>query len=100
MSRYFFHLASPTHPVRDRNGVDLAGLDAAHWHAMRLVYRLRAHAAETGEDWVIHKRHRTRLLGDLAQHWHRARQHHAQPELGGSLSKSGGYPGKRDPVPR
>ena len=53
MPRYFFHLMSPTHPVRDRNGVELAGLDAAHWHAMRLVYRLREHAAETGEDWVI-----------------------------------------------
>ena len=23
------------------------------WHAMHLVYRLREHAPETGEDWVI-----------------------------------------------
>jgi Domain of unknown function (DUF6894) len=53
MPRYFFHLASPTHPVRDTRGVELAGLHAAHWHAMRLVYRLRANAAATVEDWVI-----------------------------------------------
>jgi hypothetical protein len=53
MTRYYFHLVSPTNPVRDRTGVELAGLTAAHWHAMRLVYRLREHAAETGEDWVL-----------------------------------------------
>jgi hypothetical protein len=53
MPRYFFHLKSPTRPVRDKTGVELSGLEAAHWHAMRLAYRLREHAAETGEDWVI-----------------------------------------------
>jgi hypothetical protein len=53
MPRYYFHLKSPTRPVRDRTGVELSGLEAAHWHAMRLAYRLREHAAETGEDWVI-----------------------------------------------
>jgi hypothetical protein len=39
--------------VQDRCGVELSGLAAAHWHATRLVYRLREHAAETGEDWVV-----------------------------------------------
>jgi hypothetical protein len=39
--------------VRDKTGVELSGLEAAHWRAMRLAYRLREHAAETGEDWVI-----------------------------------------------
>lgn len=53
MPRYYFHVVSPKNPVRDAHGVELAGLDAAHWHAMRLVYRLREHAPETGEDWVI-----------------------------------------------
>ena len=53
MPRYFFHLKSPSRPVRDKTGVELSGLEAAHWHAMRLAYRLREHAAETGEDWVI-----------------------------------------------
>ena len=53
MPRYYFHLKSPSCPVRDKTGVELPGLEAAHWHAMRLAYRLREHAAETGEDWVI-----------------------------------------------
>ena len=53
MPRYYFHLRSPTRPVRDKTGVELSGLEAAHWHAMRLAYRLREQAAETGEDWVI-----------------------------------------------
>ena len=53
MPRYYFHLRSQTRPVRDKTGVELSGLEAAHWHAMRLAYRLREHAAETGEDWVI-----------------------------------------------
>jgi hypothetical protein len=53
MPRYFFHVASRSNPVRDRTGVELAGLNAAHWHAMHLIYRLRDHAAEAGEDWVL-----------------------------------------------
>src|SRR5258705_8523340 len=40
MPRYYFHLKSPSRPVRDKTGVELSGLEAAHWHAMRLVYRL------------------------------------------------------------
>jgi hypothetical protein len=53
MPRYYFHVVSRKNPVRDAYGVELAGLDAAHWHAMHLVYRLREHAGETGDDWVI-----------------------------------------------
>lgn len=53
MPRYFFHVASRSNPVRDQTGVELAGLNAAHWHAMHLIYRLRGHAAEAGEDWVL-----------------------------------------------
>lgn len=53
MPRYYFHVVSRKNPVRDAYGVELAGLDAAHWHAMHLVYRLREHAPEAGEDWVI-----------------------------------------------
>ena len=53
MPRYYFHLMSPTNPVRDRTGVELPGLAAAHWHAPRPVYRLREHAAKTGEDRVL-----------------------------------------------
>jgi hypothetical protein len=53
MPRYFFHLVSPTNPVRDTQGVVLTGLNAAHWHAVHLVYRLRTHAGEAGDDWVL-----------------------------------------------
>ena len=53
MPRYFFHIVSRKNPVRDAYGVELAGLEAAHWHAMRLVYRLREHAGDASEDWVI-----------------------------------------------
>jgi hypothetical protein len=53
MPRYFFHLASPTNPVRDTQGVELTGLNAAHWHAMHLVYRIRTHTSEAGDDWVV-----------------------------------------------
>ena len=53
MPRYFFHIVSRKNPVRDAYGVELAGLEAAHWHAMHLVYRLREHAGDVSEDWVI-----------------------------------------------
>jgi Domain of unknown function (DUF6894) len=53
MPRYYFHIVSPGHAVRDTRGVELAGLDAAHWHAMHLIYRLRAHSRDAVEDWVI-----------------------------------------------
>jgi hypothetical protein len=33
MPRYYFHLKSPSRPVRDRTGVELPGREAAHWHA-------------------------------------------------------------------
>jgi hypothetical protein len=56
--RAIFCLRSPTRPVRDQTGAELSGLEAAHWHAVRLSYRLREHAAETGEDWVNRGRRR------------------------------------------
>ena len=53
MPRYFFNLVSPTNPVRDTRGVELAGLNAAHWHAMHLIYRIRTYAGEADDDWVV-----------------------------------------------
>jgi hypothetical protein len=53
MPRYFFHVVSRSNPVRDSYGVDLPGIEAAHWHALRLIYRLCEHVSETGEDWAI-----------------------------------------------
>ena len=53
MPRYFFHLVPQTNPVRDTRGVELVGLNAAHWHAMHLIYRIRTHAGEADDDWVV-----------------------------------------------
>lgn len=40
MQRFFFHFASPDETVRDRRGVVLSDLAAAHGHAMKLVREL------------------------------------------------------------
>jgi hypothetical protein len=53
MPRYYFNIVSPGKSVRDAHGVELAGLDVAHWHAMHLIYRLRANSLDAVEDWVI-----------------------------------------------
>lgn len=53
MPRDFFDLVSPSNPVRDTQGVELTGLNAAHWPAVHLVYRLRTHAVGAGDDWVV-----------------------------------------------
>jgi hypothetical protein len=53
MPRYYFHIVSPGNSVRDGRGVELPGLDAALWHAMHLIYRLRAYARDAVEDWII-----------------------------------------------
>ena len=96
MPRYYFHVVSPRNPVRDAHGVELAGLDAAHWHAMHLVYRLREHAPETGEDWVIEVSDETgaRPLVVLPRAVPMLREATKPAELGGSLSNLGGDPGE------
>jgi hypothetical protein len=98
MPRYYFHVASPRNPVRDAHGVELAGLDAAYWHAMHLVYRLREHAPETGEDWVIEVSDETgaRPLVVLPRAVPMLREATKPAELGGSLSNLGGDPGEGD----
>ena len=98
MPRYYFHVVSPRNPVRDSHGVELAGLDAAHWHAMHLVYRLREHAPETGEDWVIEVSDElgARPLVVLPRAVPMLRVATKPSELGGSLSNLGGNPGEGD----
>ena len=90
MPRYYFHVVSPRNPVRDAHGVELAGLDAAHWHAMHLVYRLREHAPETGEDWVIEVSDETgaRPLVVLPRAVPMLREASKPVELGGSPLRS------------
>jgi hypothetical protein len=89
MPRYYFHVVSPRNPVRDAHGVELAGLDAAHWHAMHLVYRLREHAPETGEDWVIEVSDETgaRPLVVLPRAVPMLREARTPTELGGGPSQ-------------
>jgi hypothetical protein len=53
MPRYFFHFVSPHHVVRDSRGVELAGLSAAHWYAVKLVYQMHAHVPKLDDDWKI-----------------------------------------------
>jgi hypothetical protein len=91
MPRYYFHVVSPRNPVRDVHGVELAGLDAAHWHAMHLVYRLREHAGETSEDWVIEVSDETgaRPLVVLPHAVPMLREARKKPELGGVPLKFG-----------
>ena len=98
MPRYYFHVVSPRNPVRDAHGVELAGLDAAHWHAMHLVYRLREHAPETGEDWVVEVSDETgaRPLVVLPHAVPMLREAKKPAEFGGSLSNSGGVPSEGD----
>jgi hypothetical protein len=98
MPRYYFHVVSPRNPVRDVHGVELAGLDAAHWHAMHLVYRLREHVAEAGEDWVIEVSDETgaRPLVVLPRAVPMLREARTPTELGGSLSNLGGDQGEGD----
>jgi hypothetical protein len=91
MPRYYFHVVSTKNPVHDAHGVELAGLDAAHWHAMHLVYRLREHVAEAGEDWVIEVSDETgaRPLVVLPHAVPMLREARKKPELGGVPLKFG-----------
>lgn len=53
MPRYFFHLVSPDHVVRDNDGLELDGLAAAHWRAVKLVHKMHVHLPDAGDDWRI-----------------------------------------------
>jgi hypothetical protein len=48
MPLYYFHLKSPSRPVRECRTAGARGRPLAR---QALAYRLREHAAETGEDW-------------------------------------------------
>jgi len=53
MPRYYFNIVSPTRVIIDSTGKELAGLEGAHWHAVRLAYQARAHLPDDEEPWVI-----------------------------------------------
>jgi len=65
MPRYYFNVALPTRVIIDSTGKELAGLEAAHWHAVRLVWQARAHLPDDGESWVIQIQDETRFTREV-----------------------------------
>jgi hypothetical protein len=53
MPRYFFHLISEHHVVRDGQGVQLAELSAAHWYGLKLQRQIREYSQAQGSDWMV-----------------------------------------------
>jgi hypothetical protein len=52
MPQYFFHVVSPNRVIEDTNGVNLVGPEAAHWHAVKLMYQMRYYVPDDG-NWMI-----------------------------------------------
>jgi len=53
MPRYFFHFVSNDRTIRDSKGVDLVGLEAAHWRAVKIAYQMRYHLPDENDHWII-----------------------------------------------
>jgi len=51
MQRYYFHFLWPDDAVRDTEGVELEGFDAAYHYACRLVHLVRKRVPAADEDW-------------------------------------------------
>ena len=64
MPRYYFNIALPTRLIIDSTGKELAGLEAAHWHAVSLVYQARVHLPDD-ESWVIKIQDETRFTREV-----------------------------------
>jgi len=64
MPRYYFNIALPTRVIIDSTGKELAGLEAAHWHAVSLVYQARVHLPDD-ESWVIQIQDETRFTREV-----------------------------------
>ncbi len=65
MPRYYFNIALSTRVIIDSTGKELAGLEAAHWHAVRLAYQARAHLPDDDEPWVIRIEDETRFTQEV-----------------------------------
>ena len=53
MPRYFFFFVSRERVITDLQGVELTGLEAAHWRAVKLAYQMRYHLPGDDESWTI-----------------------------------------------
>jgi Domain of unknown function (DUF6894) len=51
--RYFFNFVSGDRVIRDSKGVDLVGLEAAHWHVVKIAYQMRYHLPDDDDYWTI-----------------------------------------------
>jgi len=65
MPRYYFNIALPGRVIIDVNGRELASLEAAHWHAVRMVYQARLHLPDDDEAWVIEIQDETRFTREV-----------------------------------
>ena len=53
MGRYYFHFRWPDDAVRDTEGVELEGFDAAYHHACGLVQQVRNRFPAADDGWWI-----------------------------------------------
>ena len=53
MPRYFFHLVSADHALRDDEGLDLEELSAAHRHALKLQRQIRVYVNDLTTEWTV-----------------------------------------------
>jgi hypothetical protein len=84
MPRYYFHLKSPSRPVRDRTRVELPGLEAAHWHAKRSPIA------------CVSMRRRPARTGDRGRRGNRRRAARGAAKHRADAARAGRAPGTRD----
>ena len=66
MPRYYFNVALPTRVIIDATGKELAGLEAAHWHPVSIVYQARLHLPDDDDEaWVIEIQDETRFTREV-----------------------------------
>jgi hypothetical protein len=53
MSRFYFHLVSKEHALRDYEGIDLRELSAAHWHGVKLLLEIRKFSRGAEAEWMV-----------------------------------------------
>lgn len=54
MPLYYFHISSGSYCSSDDVGVNLSNLGEAHWYALKLIFKMRAHLSrEDDGDWIV-----------------------------------------------
>jgi hypothetical protein len=60
-----FNIMLRNRVITDPTGKELAGLEAAHWQAVRLGYQVRFHLPDDDEPWIIQIEDETRRTREL-----------------------------------